>query len=495
MTADPSNGIPAAAPGTRPTPSLAAAPGTRPTPSPGADSLGSDLRSAAIDLRPGDPDRAERLDAIASTIDDPLDRRWVGVDVYRVIDPDGAADRIRDLSLGDRRIAMLERTRNVLVLVPIFVTWLGLLLAALAYPAAIRADPGLVARPFLLLWEEGFGGHATGIAGLSAVLTLSRVALIDLIVIGVILGLTWVIHGDANVAQAQRERSAAMIRSQLSQLAWRASLVLAERGDLAAVADGFQRTSDALLSELRAERVHFEMLADGREKQLSDFRVFTRDLKQAVSDLRSAATGVSTGLDGMADAQAAVAMTVTAMLAMNGRLDVSIGDLAGQLDRSTTTTQAVMERLDRATTELGGSVGRFGPDLDRIAGSSEGLRLEVAGLREALSKERVAYIEAAQVAGEAADGLQRSFDAATRVSADLGEIIRQTDRSSGALATELARVRETTSGLSGLIGSASEASRSLEDSARRLAASADEFGDAATRAASALDAGRPGSSG
>src|SRR5260221_12586600 len=76
------------------------------------------------------------------------------------IDPHAVAELLvfsRGLAWG-----LIEVARNVLGFAPIAVTWFGLSTATDAYQKLISEKPDLVTRPFLLLWQEGFQGVATG---------------------------------------------------------------------------------------------------------------------------------------------------------------------------------------------------------------------------------------------------------------------------------------------------------------------------------------------
>src|SRR5438552_12040867 len=87
---------------------------------------------------------------------------------------------------------IFEVARNVLVFAPIMVTWFGLSRATDAYATELAAKPDLASKPFLLLWEQGFGG-APG------VLTFSTVAIIDATLIGLLILLSLMIHVRADV--------------------------------------------------------------------------------------------------------------------------------------------------------------------------------------------------------------------------------------------------------------------------------------------------------
>src|SRR5207344_2394250 len=52
--------------------------------------------------------------------------------------------------------------RNSLLFAPIIFTWYAIWRAMEAYHASTVADASLKSQPFLLLWQQGFGGHLDG---------------------------------------------------------------------------------------------------------------------------------------------------------------------------------------------------------------------------------------------------------------------------------------------------------------------------------------------
>jgi ABC-type transporter Mla subunit MlaD len=94
-----------------------------------------------------------------------------------------------------RRARRLHAWRNGLALFPLLLTWLALGLAGLAYEVELARHPSLSTKPFLLLWEQGFGSHIP---------FFLIVALLDFALLGVVLGLTILVHA-AETQESVRE--------------------------------------------------------------------------------------------------------------------------------------------------------------------------------------------------------------------------------------------------------------------------------------------------
>ena len=102
---------------------------------------------------------------------------------------------------------------EVLVFVPIFLTWTGLIFATFAYRVALSAGV-LDGESFLQGWQTGFGGRLLGI------FEFGWLAVYTVVAVGALIALT--------VASARRRSREESARSQLAEVLIRADLELAE---------------------------------------------------------------------------------------------------------------------------------------------------------------------------------------------------------------------------------------------------------------------------
>ena len=167
-----------------------------------------------------------------------------------------------------------EVARNVLVFAPIAVTWFGLSRATDAYAALLGAKPELAAKPFLLLWEQGFEGAA-------GVLTFSTVAIIDASLIALLIVLSLLIHIRADVRDVATRTQALLKESEIRGLLGHAtSLATSELPDTEA---------DAILDAMAAEERRIYERAMEREQQLFDMEAAVAELREAARAIASAA--------------------------------------------------------------------------------------------------------------------------------------------------------------------------------------------------------------
>ena len=130
--------------------------------------LAEHLDEMAGTLDTVDTRAAERMRGLARAVaTDEGRQRWAEVDLRRVFNTERLAYALalqREGGYAHSTIAGADRLRNVLVLVPILLTWFALAEASRAYERFLAISPDEVRQPFLLLWERGFGGQASVLA-------------------------------------------------------------------------------------------------------------------------------------------------------------------------------------------------------------------------------------------------------------------------------------------------------------------------------------------
>ena len=191
------------------------------------------------------------------------------------VDPRGLAELLA--GKHSRLWAILEVIRNVLVFAPIAVTWFGLSIAATAYAQLLGERPDLVARPFLLLWQEGFEGRLA--------LNFSTLAITDASLIGVLIVLSLALHIRSEVRDTQVRTQALLKESEIRAL-------LGHVSSLGALDFG---TGDAetILADMAAEERRIYERAVEREGQLFDLEGAIERLRDAAIRLERAAESLA----------------------------------------------------------------------------------------------------------------------------------------------------------------------------------------------------------
>ena len=406
--------------------------------------LAEELAGMAASLNEVDPRSAERLQDLAHAIEtDEGRQRWADVDLRRAFHPERLAHAYavrREGGYASSAITLADRFRQVLVLLPILLTWYALAEATRDYADYLTANPDQAGRSLLYLWQTGFGGNASPLAP-----SFSAVAITDAVIIGVIIALTFYAHGRKEARDEKIDLAANAFQADLDNTLAEASVLLAgDRGSRPAMlarsverlAERFDRSSQELLTRLRVEHERVAQIAEGREREFADFAVFASGMRAGAEatqrllvELRQVATSLQTALD---DITSEVSVTTD-----QGRTLLSA---VQSLERITTSgiqsDQAVTRQIGNAATTL-----------------AEAADKSLAGAEAAAQAGRVAT-EAVRGIAELAEGLaqgQARVEAAVAGEAEAnGRLADALRGSTGGVAASTRTLQEIGAGLAGL---------------------------------------------
>ncbi|MBW3632827.1 MAG: hypothetical protein KY456_07350 [Chloroflexi bacterium] len=393
------------------------------------ETLAEHLEEMASTLDSVDTRAAERMRSLARAVaTDEGRQRWAEVDLRRVFNTERLAYALalqREGGYAHSTIAGADRLRNVLVLMPILLTWFALAEASRAYERYLALSPDEVRQPFLLLWERGFGGHASPFAP-----SFSMVAMIDAFLIAIIIGLTLYSHGRREAREEKIDKTAERFQSDIDNVLAEASVVLAvDRGSRPALlargierlVDRFEQNSQELLTRLRVEHDRLEQLAGRREREFADFGVFASGMRAGAEEthrllveLRQVSSGLSTALEDLtSEVSSSVDQGRTLLKAVQGLEQLTVANL--QSDQTLTrqiasAAEALVEAADkgiagadaaaqasRVATEAVRGIGAIAQDL-----ATSQTRVEHAVAAEAEANSRLAEAMRGNAGGIAA---------------------------------------------------------------------------------------------
>lgn len=331
--------------------------------------LAQKIDKAAEDINPA---AREMLDALTGDLENArnLDR-WAEIDLADALARPENFTVPRATATGRRRPngarweRIAEAFLSCLVFVPLLITWTGLFEASKAYAQLAATDKAQATRPFLQLWESGFGGR------LPSWFRFGDMALAAVVFISILLVLA-LLHSAGHYRaqrveegeQAERERLSVALATVLT----RTQLHLTE----------FKLTSPARFTASLTDAADAlrELILDARQAQAS------------VTSVLAEAQHISESLDNAAEK-------------MNGATGV-IGDVS-------TRVQQVLEESTQVLTELQRT-------------SAQGLRKILDDGIEALRDGQRATLDtvaASQRAGtDAADAVRRAAEAAVASATD-----------------------------------------------------------------------------
>jgi len=448
--------------------------------------VASEILGLAGSLSDVDARSSSRLRDLGNALTSETGRtRWSDVDLRRAFNTDRLAHAYavrREGGYAPRRIEVADKIRNVLVLVPILLTWAALAEASRAYDRFLADNPDQSDTPFLLLWQRGFGGEASIFSP-----TFSTVAIIDAAVILAMIALTFYTHGRREEQEDLIADTAAAFQAEFDNVLAEAGVILA--GDrtnrpaqladsVARLADRFDRGSQELLTQLQVEHDRLENLASRREKEFADLGKFAtgmragaEELHRLLVDLRQVSSGLETALEdlssevsGSGDQQRSLLAAVTNLermtssaiqsdQAVNRQLSLAASNLAETADKAITGA----EQAAQAGRIASDAVRGLGEIAQRIAESQERVDQLVVGdmeasgrLAEALRANSVGAESTTRALNDVGQGLNRIRAEFERMGVQTG----QHANTLNALLAQQAEIARDISGVSKELGSA-----------------------------------------
>lgn len=371
--------------------------------------LTNEISGLAGQIGEVDSRAAERLSDLSAALGNEQSReRWADVDLRRAFNTERIAHAWAVKQEGGYASALIEtvaRVRNVLVLLPLAVTWYAFYEASRAYDDFLTANPQESGTPMLVLWQRGFGGE------LPAWSRFSSIALVDVLLIALIIVLTFVSEGRRDKRDDQIAMTANRFQTDLDNVLGSATVVLApDRANRTALlaqnverlALRFDRNSQELLNRLQVEHDRLELVAGRREQEFSDFAVFASGMRSGAEethrlliDLRQVSLSLQNALEDM-----------TSEVSVSGDQQRTLLQAVGNLERivasSIQSDQSVTRQLTDAANTLADAADRT------LSGS------EAAAQAGRMAGEAVRGI--AEVAAMLADSQSRANDGQSRES-------------------------------------------------------------------------------
>ncbi|MFB8348526.1 hypothetical protein [Streptomyces niveus] len=279
------------------------------------------------------------------------------------------------------REGALEASLGVLVFVPLLITWFGLREAVRAYGELSQENPKEATRPFLQLWQSGFGGH------LSSSGRFENVALMAVVLISLLVVLS-VWHARA---RSRADRVEAKLNAEQEYLLGRLASLLT-RIQLALVPHR-AASPQQFTAGLSKAATRMESLASRADRSHSSLVSSAKALEDATTSLENAALALTGELPKLGTAadrieaavrggQAATAQAGAENQAAAGRIadriksagdtvEASLKALAAAQQTLATKSETVAQATERASKALVDSAGRTNDAVDGMRDATE----------------------------------------------------------------------------------------------------------------------------
>lgn len=209
-------------------------------------------------INPSAANRLFRLSAAVGRVPNSMSDAWAANDVHKMIDAQVIAEQMRAQDIPNLGLRIMEWFRNLLIFIPLVLTWLGISSAVSSYATFVNAvtnkphaDTTQLQLPFLYLWQQGFGGYLPGW------LILSKLAFYDFILLLILVFLTGIVNIRTHLRTSSKEREAEELQEQLTDALTDAALCLAKRpGQSSGGSGGGVDVSQQVLDQMEKERQH-----------------------------------------------------------------------------------------------------------------------------------------------------------------------------------------------------------------------------------------------
>ncbi|WP_409238220.1 hypothetical protein [Streptomyces sp. PA5.6] len=306
--------------------------------------------------------------------------RWAEIDLVQAYVRPESVRTSQDRTSG-RHDRLLEAALGVLVFIPLLITWFGLREAVRAYGELADENPEQATRPFLQLWQSGFGGH------LSSLGRFENVALMAVLLIALLVGLS-VWHARVRVrterAEDAREAEQDRLLAELAAVLTRTQMLLASHRSASPQQFTAELTKAALKMQqvtTKAERSHNALTgATASVSQATEaLRQAARALTKEVPKLGDATDRINTTLRdgthetakaGRANAQAARGI-VDHVKTAGDTVEASLKALVAAQQSLVTRSESVAKATELASQALVASAGRTGDAVDGMREATE----------------------------------------------------------------------------------------------------------------------------
>ncbi|GAA3080211.1 hypothetical protein ACFQ0X_10895 [Streptomyces rectiviolaceus] len=280
-----------------------------------------------------------------------------------------------------RHDGRLEAALGILVFIPLLVTWFGLREAVRAYGELSKEDPKESTRPFLQLWQSGFGGH------LSALGRFENVALMAVLLIALLVLLSvWHARVKARTDREETEQQSERERllAELASVLTRTQMVLAphrsaspqqftseltkaatQMRQLASKAETSHKALTGTTTAVSRSIDALKAAADALTVEVPKLGVAASRIEQTLRDGRTAADKASVA---GADAARGIADRVKTA---GDTVEASLKSLIAAQQSLVTKSETVAAATDRASQALVDSTGRTGDAVEGMREATE----------------------------------------------------------------------------------------------------------------------------
>ncbi len=412
---------------------------------------------------------------------------WSDVDVYKVFNPAMFFEIGRNI-FRERIgwIAFFDLIRNVLILLPIILTWFALSEASAAYHTMAGANEALWSQPFLLQWQNGFAGNLPAIPVIG-IPTFSNIAIWDSIIISVIFLSTLIVHTSENWWLNGKERELLRLTDRLDIILFRLSFIF--KAQQQPMLQSSEQRSIALLTSIKefmdefkqqgfdyqnlivAEQERLTRQADLHQQELVTIRSFSEEFRHSIESLAMLTPTLAAPLANLEKAVFSLSNETGQIQFTNSRLLDAIqafegyfGSFEGIVNSLSQDLGSAAKAVSDTSNVYGGKLGEIIRVVDHLANTTDMVTAGQVKLQEALVAEKMAAESWVSEIRRSSEGIQGStskiaiytdqlgsfgstLETLSQQNSDLARQIKALQLSTDSLVSPLNNVDRVTSGL------------------------------------------------
>jgi hypothetical protein len=333
---------------------------------------------------------------------------WAMTDIHQMIDARVIAEQMRAKDIPPWWMRGLEWARNLLIFLPLVLTWFGISGAVSGYSAYIssilnnpHADKTLIQQPFLYLWQQGFNGYLpkTFILGQ---LTLSRLAFYDFLLLFALFALTAVVNGRLHLRFASQEQKAELIQEELTDALTDAALCLPRKpgqqqiGNARDVLEQMEQERQMREQELTALKTMIDSMTTSSQNMLNGgmhIQNATDQLRQTLQNLTGPVQQIVADqqqilgeMRQISGQQGAAVQNLQQLVADQQQWGAAMQRAAGEIAGAAASLNQLPGKLDQWTAQLVTLVTQLGLELDAQRGVTQQIADAAPYLRDSVSK-------------------------------------------------------------------------------------------------------------
>lgn len=269
---------------------------------------------------------------------------WAQVDLGLIFSDDAVSDpKAAELSA---QIVRWESARNIAVLIPLLITWIGIALATRAYGELLAQDPAAAQAPFVQLWQEGFNGAASWPTP-----SFSLIGGLDALAILVVLIMSVVLAKLRSGYDVEVPKSEIAVANSLREAVANSAVLLAQKAQDSPLY--FEASLGRVADRLDATALHLNGLITSATTIIDTSNETVGTLSETADRIAGAASAVSTGLDGARSALDETKLKLGEVVESETNLTTEVKDAIGVLAAAEDTLGGAVDKLDTTADKVG----------------------------------------------------------------------------------------------------------------------------------------------